>query len=274
MERVTTISMASRSRSAGPDRWRARRDERRGQRLRRRQARAHDERGVAPRHLCQRQVHRTRCPRPPARRSLTSRTMPTTSRIASGKKAVVSRCPIGSSPGQSRLAIASLTSATAGAPCRSASVKSRPRTIGMRIVRRYPGVMRFALHLWLFRHRQLRPPAIWTGQLLPEPLSGRTVTIAGRLHAGQCPHAARPARRRSAPAVRARDSVARAATPKRSARRADRSRGRRVFSSHRLRISRPAPMSSTSDSATSTMTSVLRTRDARPHRTRRGRRPP
>jgi hypothetical protein len=51
------------------------------------------------------------------------------------------RLPTASSPGQNSFAIDSLTSTTSGDPARSASVNARPLSSGMRIVRRYSGVM-------------------------------------------------------------------------------------------------------------------------------------
>ena len=47
------------------------------------------------------------------------------------------------SPFHNRRASVSLTMATAGAPCRSCQVKSRPARRGMRTVRNHPGVRRF-----------------------------------------------------------------------------------------------------------------------------------
>jgi hypothetical protein len=64
--------------------------------------------------------------------------IPTT--VIHGPSGTRTRRPIGSSPGQYVFAMDSLTTATSAAPWRSASVKPRPRTIGIRIVEKYDAV--------------------------------------------------------------------------------------------------------------------------------------
>ena len=111
--------------------------------------------------------------------------MPTTSRTYPGRKVSVSRLPKAFSPGQNRLAIDELINATGSLPARSASLKSRPAKIGMRIALMESCTDETNIHFRLLRHRNNRLPLDGDGLMRARIIERKSSNHSGSLEPGR-----------------------------------------------------------------------------------------
>src|SRR5258708_6983081 len=185
-------------------------------------------------------------------------TMPTTSRTTSGENVSVKCFPIGSSLGQKRRASASLISAAPGRPAASESLKSRPRTIGICIACRYPEMMSRTSTSGCSDIGTTGRPSIKNGWWdPPSPLSGsESITPAD-----STPGKARVRCKTSWKKLTCPEGVVNLSPGSATcivSTFAESKPGFTLRSSHNVRTISPAPISSTSERATSVTTSRLR----------------